>query len=427
MSKEITIPYGPEKLCFKVPTNNVIMGSPKNVPGCNLKTAIRSALNNPLKCKKYEQIIKKGQKISLIIDDYTRPTPTKEILKIVLGKLKNIGINNRDISIIIAAGIHRKMNENEINNKVGKNIKSEYKIVQHDSEDIDNLAYLGETSRNTPIWINKEVLDADVRIGIGLVEAHPYAGFCGGPKIMMPGIAGKKTIFSHHGRLAESIKSWFGKTNDNPFWEDLVEVARIGKLNAVINVVVNGKGDVCEVFFGEPVKTQEEAIKVFTNIYGIGLDKPVDIVIASGNPKHWYFDQSNVSMLSAGSIVKEGGTRIIAAYCSENLGPEIIRRLYLESFSHDWSSPKEYLEEMKKGRYDYEMADAPAIYKLFQAEQKAHMILVSQGIEEEDANKMKLDWSRNIQVVIDRVFKKYGPDASVLVLPYGSMSYTYLK
>lgn len=427
MSKKIAIPYGLEELYFEIPTNNIIIGSPKNVPSCDLENATNLAFNNPFQSEKFEQLIKERDKISLIIDDYTRPTPTKEILKIVLKRLKNMGIDNKDISIIIAAGIHRKMNEDELEKKIGNDVLTTYKVIQHDSEDTNTLAYLGDSSRNSPIWINKEVLKADIRIGIGLVEAHPYAGFCGGPKIMMPGIAGKKTIFSHHGRLAESINSWFGKTNGNPFWEDLVEIAKVGKLNAVIDVVINGKGEVCDIFFGEPVKAQEAAIKKFIDIYGVGLDNPVDIVIASANPKYWYFDQSNVAMLSAGTVIKEGGTRIIAAYCNENLGPEIIRKLYLESFSQEWSIPNEYLEEMKNGRYDYEMADAPAIYKLFQAEQKSHMILVSKGIKEEDANKMKLDWSRDIQVVIDKVFEKYGADASVLVLPYGSMSYTYLK
>ncbi len=295
MSKKIAIPYGLEELYFEIPTNNIIIGSPKNVPSCDLENATNLAFNNPFQSEKFEQLIKERDKISLIIDDYTRPTPTKEILRIVLKRLKNMGIDNKDISIIIAAGIHRKMNEDELEKKIGNDVLNTYKVIQHDSEDTNTLAYLGDSSRNSPIWINKEVLKADIRIGIGLVEAHPYSGFCGGPKIMMPGIAGKKTIFSHHGRLAESINSWFGKTNGNPFWEDLVEIAKVGKLNAVIDVVINGKGEVCDIFFGEPVKAQEAAIKKFIDIYGVGLNNPVDIVIASANPKYWYFDQSNVA------------------------------------------------------------------------------------------------------------------------------------
>ena len=109
------------------------------------------------------------------------------------------------------------------------------------------------------------------------------------------------------------------------------------------------------------------------------------------------------------------------------MGPDIIRKLYLESFGRPWPTPEQYLQEMKQGLYDYEMADAPGIYKLLQAEKKAHMILVTEGINKEDANKMRLDWTRNIQEAIDRVFSKYGNQASVLILPLGSMSYAYIK
>ncbi|GAB4112307.1 MAG: nickel-dependent lactate racemase [Candidatus Caldatribacteriota bacterium] len=427
MNKKVKIPYGPKELYFELPTDNIIIGSPKNVPSCNLEKEIILALNNPLGCNRFDQLIKKEKKIAIVIDDYTRPTPTKEILTIVLKKLKDLGVNKDSIFIIIATGIHRKMTTDELERKIGNEILNMFKVIQHNADNIENLTYLGNSSRNTPIWINKEVLKADIRIGIGLVEAHPYAGFCGGPKIIMPGIAGKKTIFSHHGHLAESINSWFGRTKGNPFWEDLVEIARVGGLNSVIDVVINGEGKVCDVFFGDPVKAQEEAIKSFIEIYGVRIEQPVDIVIASGNPKYWYFDQSNVAMLNASSVVKEGGTRIIAAYCSEGLGPDIIRKLYLESFSRTWPTPEQYLKEMKEGLYNYEMADAPAIYKLLQAEKKAHMILVTEGITNQDANKMRLDWTRNIQEAVNKVFSKYGNKASVLILPLGSMSYAYIK
>jgi len=427
MTRNIKIPYGSHEICFDIPSENVIIGAPKEISSCNLRKSIKKALDNPYGCKPLEEMVEKGQKVTIITDDYTRLTPAAEILPFILERLNKAGIQNNDISIVVAAGIHREMNKKELENKLGKQVFQKIKIIKHNADDKNNLTYLGKSSRGTPIWLNKDVVNADFKIGIGLVEAHPYAGFCGGPKIMMPGVAGKETIFPHHGTLAESADSWFGKTEGNPFWEDIVEIAKIGGLNSIVDVVINGRGEVVDVFFGEAVLVQKAAIKTFTNIYGVGISEPVDIVIASGNPKYWYFDQSNVSMLSAGTVIKKGGTRIIAAYCPEGLGPDIIRKLYLESFGRSWPTPEQYLQEIKQGLYDYEMADAPAIYKLLQAEKKAHMILVTEGINTEDANKMRLDWTRNIQEAVDSAFSKYDNQASVLILPLGSMSYTYIK
>ena len=427
MTRNIKIPYGTNELSFNIPSENVVIGAPKEIPSCNLRESTKKALDNPYGCKPLEEMVKKGQKVVIVTDDYTRPTPVAKILPFVLERLNKAEIHNNDISIVVAAGIHREMSEKELENRLGKQIVKKIKIIKHNAFDKSSLTYLGNSSRGTPIWLNKDVVNADFKIGIGVVEAHPYAGFCGGPKIVMPGVAGKETIFSHHGTLAESANSWFGKTEGNPFWEDVVEIAKIGGLNSKIDVVINGKGEVADIFFGGAVLMQKEAIKTFINIYGVGISEPVDVVIASANPKYFYFDQSAISMLNAGTVVKKGGTRIIAAYCPEGLGQGIIRKLYLESFSRALPTPEQYLQEMKQGLYNYEMADAPAIYKLLQAEEKAHMILVTEGIKTADANKMKLDWTRNIQEAVDRVFSKYGNQASVLILPLGGMSYTYFK
>lgn len=428
MNKKITIPYGPTVLDFELPSENILLiGEPKKAAGCDVILQTNKALDNPVAAKPIEAVLRKGDKVAIISDDYTRPTPAHEILPCVLNRLNNAGIPDSDIVIVIAAGIHRKMTDLELEKKLGRNVCERIQVVQHRADEEDTLEFVGKTKAGTPIWLNREVVRADFRIGIGLVEAHPYAGFCGGPKIMMPGVAGQATIFHHHGHMAKSSKSWFGRTKDNPFWQELVEIAEIGKLNMVINVVINSKGEVTEVFAGAPVQAQEKAIEAFVRVYGVEVPEPADIVIASANPKYWYFDQSNVSMLNAATIVKNGGTRIIAAYCPEGLGPEIIRRLYLESFGRPWPSTEQYLQEMTEGLYNYEMADAPAIYKLLQAEEKSHMILVSEGINAADADQMRLDWTRNIQEAIDKAFKRNGPNAKIVVLPFGGMCYPFLS
>lgn len=424
----IVLPYGQQELAFDLPTERILaIGTPRDVPGLEADAALDASFDRPIGCAALEERVGKGHKVAIISDDYTRPTPVNVLLPGILARLNRAGVSDDDIVVVVAAGIHRPMTPAELLDKLGREALDRVRVVQHRADDRESLEYLGRTSRGTPVWLNHEVVKADFRIGVGMVEAHPYAGFCGGAKIMMPGVAGMETIFHHHGHTAKSPASWFGRTEGNPFWEDLCDVARLGKLDFVVNVVVNSRREVIEVCVGDPVEAQAKAIKTFVEVYGVELPEQADIVIASANPKYWYFDQSNVAMLNSATVVKPGGTRIVAAACPEGLGPDLIRRLYVESFGRPWPAPAEYLEEMTKGQYNYEMADAPAIYKLLQAEEHAHMILVTEGISQDDANLMRLDWTRSMEEALERASQRSGPGAKIAVLPLAGMCYPYVK
>jgi nickel-dependent lactate racemase len=428
MKTEVALPYGQKELKFELRTENILtIGKPKDVPGSDAEAALNAGFDNPIGRASLDAGVWKGRTVAIITDDYTRPTPASVLLPGILARLNRAGVSDGDIVVVVAAGIHRPMTPAELRDKLGREVLGRVRVVQHRADDPESLEYLGRTSQGTPVWLNREVVKADFRIGVGMVEAHPYAGFCGGPKIMMPGVAGRETIFHHHGHTAKSPASWFGRTKGNPFWEDLVDVACLGRLDLVVNVVINSHGEVIDVFVGDPVQAQAKAIKTFIEVYGVEVPEPADIVIASANPKYWYFDQSNVSMLNAATVVKPGGTRVIAAACPEGLGPDLIRRLYLESFGRPWPTPAQYLEEMTRGQYNYEMADAPAIYKLFQAEERSHLILVTEGITQDDADLMRLDWSRKIEEALERAFRRSGHDAKVVILPLAGMCYPYVS
>jgi len=428
---QIEIPYGEEKIQFEIPDKNLLLvGWPKQVSTTlNLEDKINKILDEPIGMDPIEKKADSSKKVAIICDDYTRPTPAHRILPILLERLKKAGVKAEDICIIIAAGIHRPMEKEEIQKKVGKQIVSEGKIriIQHDADDKNHLKYVGKTKFGTPLWINRAVVDSDIKIGIGSLEAHAYSGFCGGSKILLPGVAGKESIFHNHGELARSPQSWFGRTNNNPCWMDMVEAANIAGLDMVINVILDSKLEIMEAVAGNPVKAQEEGIKFFLKVFGVQFPERADIVIASANPKHWYFDMSNVPMMSTAEVVKNGGVRIIAAYCSEELGPPLTRRLYEESLSRLWPSAEVYLEEIKAGKYSYEMANAPAIYKILQAQQKSDMIIVTEGVSAEKADQLHLNWTRSMQEALKRAFKKCGEKAKVGVMPLGGTSLPYVK
>jgi len=208
---------------------------------------------------------------------------------------------------------------------------------------------------------------------------------------------------------------------------DMVEAANMAGLDMVVNVILDSKLEIMEAVAGNPVKAQKEGIKFFLEVFGVGFPERADIVIASANPKHWYFDMSNVPMMSTAEVVKNGGVRIIAAYCSEELGPSLTKKLYEESLSRPWPAPEEYLEEIKAEKYSYEMANSPAIYKILQAQQKSDMIIVTEGVSAEKADQLHLNWTRSMQEALKRAFRKCGEKAKVGVIPLGGTSLPYVK
>lgn len=428
MKREIMLPYGTGWIPLELPEKNILaVGVPKSVtPVVSVTEEVEKALANPIGCKPISELVQPDMKVVIISDDYTRPTPAWDIIPVLLRKLVAGGIELNNVKILVAAGIHRDMTLEELESKFGREVLEQVQIVQHNAMDKKQLDFIGNTSRGTPVIINKEVLRADIKIGLGTVETHPYAGFGGGPKIIMPGIAGVGSIYANHGRLAKGTESWFGKTRGNPCWEDMVEATRMAGLNMVVNVVVTPDQNLFGVFAGDPVEAQAKAIKCFLEIYGFSAPNRADIVIASANPKYHYLDQSAVSMLNTVNVVKDGGTRIVAAYCQEQLGPDPTRRLYAESFSKPWPRTEAYLQEMQSGLYSYEMANAPGIYKLMQAEEKAEMIIVSQGLAEL-ATELHFNLAKSMDEALKQAFRKHGDDASIIIIPHGGMSFPYVS
>jgi nickel-dependent lactate racemase len=425
---EIRIPYGKTSLTVDIPEKNLMLvgwpKEPSRIPV--IEEEIERALDNPIDGPGIADVAGPGKRVVIVCDDYTRPTPTHKILPSVLSRLERAGVAPGDITILIAAGIHRKMTREDLVAKLGPEVVDQVRVVLHDVDDKDKMDYLGQTSRGTPFWIDKEVTRADVKLSIGTVEAHPYAGFCGGAKIYAIASAARESIYYNHGQLAAHPDSWFGRTEGNPCWMDMAEVASMVKPDLAINVVLSAKNEVIRAFAGNIIACQRAAIQPFVEAYGIPVPYEADIVLASANPKQFYFDLANLAMMNAGTVVKKGGTRIIAAYCEEALGPDIHRRLYTESLGRPWPGSAEYLEELKSGKYAYQMADAPAIYKLIQAEEKAEMILVTEGLSAEDADCLRLNWTRSLEEAMHRAFARQGRDARVVVLPLGGMCYPYL-
>jgi len=418
-----TLPYGESEISLSLPEKNVLKymvqahASPIDNPGDEL---LRK-LSNPIGCPKIEDVLTHDKKVLLVCDDYTRPTPTNLLLPPLLNYLNELGIKDEHIQILVATGFHREMTGEELINKYGKEAVERIQIVYHNAGNQDELAYLGETSQKVPVWINRKVMEADYVIGIGVVEIHPWAGFAGGPKIIMPGVAGKKTIDFTHSLPVVARGVEIGETHTNPFWNACREAAELSRLDMIINVVLNEKEELCGIFCGHFVQAQQAAINFFKTINELVYEEEAEVVIASANPKYQYWGQSAIAIINASRIVKRGGTRIILSACPEDFGDDIAEKgFYYYSLSRRWNSLRKYWA-FARGRENCNSRNACAIYRHLELLQHSRCILVSQGYPREMLPLTNLAVVSNINEALSKVWHEYGKETKIAVIPLGGM------
>jgi nickel-dependent lactate racemase len=318
-------------------------------------------------------------------------------------------------------GLHRPMTDSEIVGKFGSKLVDRVKILSHDAWNESQLEYLGKTSRGTPVWVNKLVSRADLRISVGMMTAHFVSGYAAGPKTILPGASGYPTIFHNHGAVAASPSARIGHTNGNPCWEDMVEAAGFLGPTLAVNVVLNMRDELVAAYHGDPVSVQKAALDLYHSIYAFSLKQKADIVVASANPMYSYLDQCLKTIVHTSMVVRDGGWRVVASPCEELLGPELLRELYYSSLTPRWPSPEEYSKMMQSGRVK-DVADAVGILKFLQTN-KSQLTLVCDPSFDQDLTNIGFSHTRHIQDALDVATARLGPESKVLVIPYGAVTH----
>ncbi len=222
--------------------------------------SIREAFSNPIGTETLRNIAKGKKTAVIVVDDLSRPTPAYKILPLIAKELKEAGVKEKNISIIMGLGAHRPMLREDLINKLGRSIYDSFPVYNH--HPFENLVDLGTSSRGTPIRINKLFMSAEVKIGMGCIMPHTYAGFGGGGKIVLPGISGIDTLKANHQSAIRGIKGGLGLTDGNEVRDDIEEIARKVGLDFIVNVVVNSKREVAGIFAGDIVAAHREGVKL---------------------------------------------------------------------------------------------------------------------------------------------------------------------
>ena len=306
----------------------------------DIAAAALKAIRNPIDSKPLADIVKPGEKIAIVVSDETRLCYTDQFLPVIVRELNEQGILDSDIDIVIATGTHRAQTPEEDVLVLGKAMVKRFRVHQHDCRDTKSLVYKGTTSRGNKVYINQIVTNADKVIATGAVTLHPMAGFGGGRKAIVPGVAGLETI-NHNHVLALAEKPGDGcnpnvttaKLEGNPFHEDLMECVGFAEPDFLLDVVLTSEGGLYEVVAGNWKTAFYKGCKDLLEISGIPIKELADVVIASGGgyPKDINLYQGTKSHMNVDMAVKPGGIAIIMLECPDIKEPAVFTDWLIKS------------------------------------------------------------------------------------------------
>ncbi|RIH67009.1 nickel-dependent lactate racemase [Mariniphaga sediminis] len=307
--KIIKLDIPDENLCFNLKRNN--FQAPESE-----EDEIRRALEVPVGSKRLKEIVQKGSSVVIMVDDRTRKTPQKLILPFVLEELNSAGVDDSQIKLVIATGTHRDMTKEEILERFGEDIVNRVEIQNHNCH--SNLVNKGLTRRGTRILVNKNVLDADIRIAVGASLPHHPTGWSGGAKMLLPGVAGTETVNAMH--LLGATEAQLGKVL-TPMREEMEDFAKEVGLHFIVNVILNEKNKLVKAVSGHFIHAHREIIKWGLTINGVKFRKKADITLSSSFPFDYDLTQADKGMFSAERATKPGGEIILLSPCEEGIAP----------------------------------------------------------------------------------------------------------
>lgn len=302
-----------------------------NLPKRTVREHIEYALDHPIGAGPLSEAVHPGDKVCIVISDTTRRwQQPSTYLPILVERLNQAGIPDKDIHILCATGTHRQQTEKEHISLVGEDLYRRIQFRDHNCDDKEHLTYMGTTSRDTPVWLNSYAMACDKIILTGGVVYHFLAGFGGGRKSIVPGIAGRETINTNHNNAlnkglgsGSNPKACNGNmTDSNPFHSDLMECAAFAKPAYLLNVIVDDNYQIVGAFAGDWREAHAAAAKVVEQLDGVPIPRRTPLVIASagGYPKDINLYQTSKTLSNALAAVAPGGTMILLSQCREGFG-----------------------------------------------------------------------------------------------------------
>lgn len=417
---QVELAYGKGWLPINLPDERTTVFMPRFHQGLeDEKKAVKTALSDPIGSKPLKELVKSTSKVCIIFTDITRATPNHKLIPWLLEELSIVPSSN--IVLLNATGTHRPNTPEELKEMLGENIIKNFRVINHNCKDETSLIEVGKLKDGTPALVNRYVVDCDLRILVGFIEPHFFAGFSGGPKLIMPGCAGLQTIMKNHGFYnLNHPYATFGITHGNPVWEEIKDVALAVGSNFILNVTLNKKRQITGVFAGDMLEAHKAGTEFEKCTAMQRADRLFEIVITtnSGYPLDLNLYQSVKGLSAAARIVKPGGTIILAAECREGIpSPSPLEELLKQS-----KDPVTLLQKLATPGFEWPEQWQAHILALVQ--QKAKVIVYS-SLPENEITAIHLEPTKDIELTVKSELKRFGADAAIAVLPLGPLTIPY--
>ena len=415
--KKVKVPYGRGMLSAEVDDARLVgvfeSALPEAAP--DERAEVERALNDPIGSPRLEELARGKRSAVVIASDHTRPVPSRILMPCILKRLRK-GSPEIRITILIATGFHRGTTKEELIAKFGEEIVEQERIVVHDSADASMLVRLGTLPSGGELIVNKLAVEAELLVAEGFIEPHFFAGFSGGRKSVLPGIASRETVLANH--CSEFIRSPFARTGNldgNPIHRDMLYAAEQAKLAFVVNVVLNSEKKIVRAFAGHSVHAHETGCEFLRSLCEVRVPE-CEIVVTSngGYPLDQNVYQAVKGMTAGEAVCRKGGVIILAASCCDGHGGESFYRHLAEA-----ASPGELLEKTASVPRNRTEPDQWEYQILARILNEHTVIVVTTDCDPSMLRNMHLRTASSLEEALKQASALVGADARIAVIPDG--------
>ncbi len=386
----------------------------------DVNAAFNDALDHPLGSRPLVELARGKKTVAIVVCDITRPAPNSVTLPPILARLHQAGINRDGITILIATGLHRGATPTELEQILGPDIAKSYRVVSNDARARGQHRDLGTTKRGTPVFIHSDFVDADLRITLGFIEQHLMAGFSGGRKLVVPGVAAEATIKAIHSpRFMREPLATEGSIDGNPLHAELLEIAHIAHHDFILDVTLTRDRQISGVFAGDPVLAHAAGVRFLKESSLEQIDRAADLVItsASGFPLDLTFYQSVKAITAAQHLLKRGGRILVVAECAEGVGSE--------EFSKKLRSLQSFGTFLNETLHAPVEIDQWQLEKLAIASLSSNLFFYTPGVKSEDLGLLRSQYFPSLEDAVSAATAGLPKGSKILLIPDGP--YTFAR
>lgn len=416
---QYALPFGKDFLDVKIPDQNHLYTASPVVPGKpgNPEEIANAAFDNPIGTPRLEEMVRPDMQIIVLIDDVTRPTPKRFMLRHILSRLEKAGVPDKNIKLMMALGTHRVLTAEEVHEYIGDEFTTRYTFLNIDYKEPDRFVNLGKTRSGIPIEVDKTVYEADFKIAMGNIVPHIAAGWGGGAKMIQPGVCSEATTEVTHliACTRQKVLDVCGNP-ENLCRAEIEEITQRVGLDFIANTVMDEHKNIHGIFCGHFIKAHRAGVELAKQIMCPKIPERADIVIASANPAQIDFWQGCKPYIFAQFGLKVGGTLIFAMRAEEGLcgnafhHEQILRHYCTMSY-------EEILAEVDAGKVtDIVGINVPLFIASLAG--RIRTILVSEGLDAEKAAVLGFDYAPTMDDAIRMALEQQGKDATVGIIPY---------